>query len=50
MAGQERILNIENNVDALVWWLRLIESANDLFLGNYIDSYNEDTKTGRSKI
>ena len=24
MAGQERILNIENNVDALVWRLRLI--------------------------
>lgn len=82
MAVQERILNIENNVDALVWRLRLIESAkenivlatfdfrddnsgqdmmaallnaaddfayilggrntDDLFLGNYIDSYNEE--------
>lgn len=29
MAGQERILNIENNVDALVWRLRLIESAKE---------------------
>lgn len=29
MAGQERILNIENNVDALVWRLRLIELAKE---------------------
>lgn len=81
-AAKERVLSIDNNRDALIWRLRLIEAAqeqivlstfdfrddnsgqdimaallnaadrtayilggrntNDLFLGNYKDSYNED--------
>ena len=37
MAGQERILNIENNVDALVWRLRLIESAKENIMLSIFD-------------
>lgn len=29
LVGQERVLNIENNIDALLWRLRLIESAKE---------------------
>ena len=43
MAGQERILNIENNVDALVWRLRLIESAKENIMLSIFDFRDDNS-------
>ena len=50
MAGQERILNIENNVDALVWRLRLIESAKENIMLSIFDFRGEDSNSGQDMM